>query len=177
MRSQPHVGINYSLNVVRSGTAPRPKIRAAVSHKNRRNDDKTGDTMSRASIVHLLSTKLLDWDPIASIEKRELDGTCDEYGAQEELAKIPDVFTSCDDYISAWEPKIVEEIQTSIISEFPPRNVEQVRMGSMHCTINNSHRRDHTLVESAPSDSTSTSSSYRHVKDSPLVTLETFFTR
>jgi hypothetical protein len=78
----------------------------------------------------------LDWDVLAAIGRGNPDKSVDveyEQPPQEVSDKLPDVYRTYEDYIDAWEPMMIKDIQDSIVSRFST-NVDASLVGQLVCT-------------------------------------------
>jgi hypothetical protein len=83
-----------------------------------------------------LSQHLLDWDILAAVGKVNPNKSVDveyEQPPPEVSDKLPDVYRTYEDYINAWEPMMIKDIQDSIVSRFST-NADAALAGQLVCT-------------------------------------------
>jgi hypothetical protein len=95
-----------------------------------------------------LSQRLLDWELLNEFNKGTGLKSVDieyEQPLPDAPPKLPDVYRTYDEYISAWEPMMIKDMQDSIVSKFSS-NLESSAAGKLVCTVGGSRGEDIALT-------------------------------
>ena len=100
-----------------------------------------------------LTERLLNWDFMHELVMNDsiksIDADVDEQN-NEELAPLPDIYETYEDYVEAWEPVMIKEIQDSTLSKFFG-GVDSQLAGSVLCTVIENRSTTITTTATVPS--------------------------